>query len=355
MKRVTPLIAALLSLLALWPVVAQGTGVLTGTVINLTEGGGPVDGLEVTLHAFTQDREGQTQVTTTDADGRFEFTELGTGSEWSYRLRVPYQDVSYSSGPLAFEPGKEELPARIAVYETTTDDAQIVVNQAHIWVQVSKQGGDTAPHRTQCAITEMYLFENRGDRTYVGQASVEDRLYTSAHVLPAQAAHLTFDDGALGGRFLLTEDGFVDTEPQWPGTTRIMYGYILEGDEKGCDLSRRILHPIADLNVPVPDSGIEVESSLLAQDGTITARDGQTYLRYAAQDLAPGQRLDLVIRAAGVQPEPATASKAPHENVFWMVVGSIALVAALAYPFWQQRARRARAQEPSEPAPADED
>ena len=52
MKQVTLPIAALLTavlcLLTVQPAVAQGEGVLSGTVINLTEGGGSVAGLEVT-------------------------------------------------------------------------------------------------------------------------------------------------------------------------------------------------------------------------------------------------------------------------------------------------------------------
>ena len=53
----------------------------------------------------------------------------------------------------------------------------------------------------------MYVFDNPTDRTYVGKDEIDGRRWTSRYLLPRAARDLALDDGTLGGRFFLAEDG----------------------------------------------------------------------------------------------------------------------------------------------------
>jgi hypothetical protein len=253
---------------------AQDTGTIQGTVVNGTGEGYPVEGQEVVLYIRQGQRERDPLVTTTDAQGRFRFPDLQVSDEWAYLARAPYRGVTYSTGPLAFGPAQDELTTDIEVYEPTTDDKNIRVERAHIFVKVNRSGRG---HAVQCAVSELHVFGNSGDRTYIGVEQTEERQPTSTFMLPRASANLALDDGDLDGRFLPIEGGFVDTEPHWPGTTRVMYSYTVDHSGEGCDLSRTVLHPTSDLNVLVVDAEARVESTRLTFEGKREAQ-GQHYL-----------------------------------------------------------------------------
>lgn len=354
MRRLRLLVTALLCLSSTRLAAAQGTGTIQGTVINGTTVGGPVAGLEVRLHIFEREREGAGQVTTTDAEGRFEFRELNSGDAWTYMVRVVYRDVVYSSGLLSLPPDQDDVTTQIAVYEPTTEDHNLYVERAHIFVRLDGTAMEGARPRMDCLVSELYVFFNSGLRTYVGQESAGGRRHTATFLLPLQSSDLMLDDGALGGRFLSIDGGFVDTEPQWPGTTQVLYSYRVEGSGEGCDLSRTLQHPISALNVLVADAGVEVESRQLTLEDRREAH-GQDYLNYVGQDLFPGERLDLRIRPALVPFWQDVSSRLRSAGLPWIIAGSIAVVLALAYPFWRQRRRFEPDQEPPEPGTDQQD
>ena len=332
-----PLAVAILCLLAMWPAMAlaQEKGIIQGAVNNGTSGGGSVEGLEIALHVFQGQEESETLATSTDAQGQFRFQGLQLGSEWVYLARVSYQGVTYSSGLLTFETGQSELAIELAVYETTIDDKSISVERAHIFVVASGSG---------IAVSELYVFANSGDRTYLGKEELQGRRATSSFLLPQQSYNLALDDGALRGRFLSTEGGFVDTEPHWPGTTQVMFSYSLDCGADGCDLSRVVLHPIANLNVLIADSGVWVDSKTLTFEGRGEA-EGQTYLNYVGRNLASGDRLDFAVGLGPAGPVQTVSARSSSTYLPWIILGGVPSGLVLVYPFWRRRVRAAAIEE----------
>jgi hypothetical protein len=316
-------------LFALWPlsVRSDGPGVLTGTVINGTAGGGSTEGLELTLRSFQGQEERDLRTTTTDAGGAFQFSGLETGEDWVHLVRAPYEGVSYSSGVLSFAGGQTELSVEVPVYETTTDNSSIVVEREHIFVTSLED---------RLTLTEMYVFRNPTDRTYVGEDTVDGRRYTASILLPQGSYDLILDDGSLGARFLSIDGGFVDTEPQWPGTTQVLFSYALDCAGGWCDLSRPITHPTANLNLLLEDTGASVESQVLSLQGTREAA-GQSYLNYVGHGLAAGERFDLRVRLSGAAPSPRPVQPMQTQSLPWILLGTVLVVLPLIYPFWRQR------------------
>jgi hypothetical protein len=319
----------LVALLLVRPTVAgaQGGGTIEGAVINGTADTGPVEGLEVRLRVFVGMEESTSLTATTDAQGTFRFENLDTSTDRSYLVLTTYQGVTYSQGLLSFEPGQDAVSVELLVYATTTDDAQVGVERAHLFLTLSEGGVEA---------TELYVFVNTGDRTYVGTEEVDGRLWTSQFTLPEGGHDLVFDDGSLGGRFLPTESGFVDTEPQWPGSTSVMFHYALDCERGECDLSREIEHPIANLNVLVPEAAVQVQSAQLTFEGRRDAQ-GAAYLNYVGRDLAPGQRLDLRLRLEEAGPAPAVSQSRGTQSLPWIILGAVLVGLALIYPFWRRR------------------
>lgn len=321
------IVATLAFLLFLWPAAAgaQGGGAIEGTAINGTAGSGPMAGLEVTLRVFEGMEEGTSLTTVTDAQGLFRFENLDT--DRSYLVFATYQGVTYSQGLLAFGPEQEELIVELLVYETTTDNDQIGVERAHLFLTLSGGGIEA---------TELYVFVNATDRTYVGTEEVDSRLWTSQFMLPEGGHDLVFDDGSLGGRFLSVKGGFVDTEPQWPGSTSVMFHYVLDCERGECDLSREIKHPISNLNVLIPDAGVQAQSAQLTFEGSRDAQ-GEAYLNYVGRNLVPGQRLDLKVRLEEAGSAPTASRSRGSQALPWIILGAVLVGLALVYPFWRRR------------------
>jgi hypothetical protein len=317
-----------LMLLSPMPSRAQGDGVIQGKVINSTADS-PVQGLEVVLQVFQGQSEGEALTITTDSEGSFRFEGLATDDDWAYLLRATFDRVVYSEGMLTFEPGQAELEADIQVYEATEEGGQISAERAHIFVTASEDS---------LLVTELYVFANPTDRTYIGKEEVEGRRWTSRFVLPEGSYNLSFEDGSLGARFLATEKGFVDTEPQWPGTTSVLFQYALDCNRGECNLDRELVHPISNLNVLIPDTGAQLEAKALTLQGRMEAQ-GQSYLNYAGSDLKPGEQLDLRLhlsQAGAPAAAPRGRSTSP-QALPWIILVSVLAVLALAYPFWRRR------------------
>ena len=310
------------------PVRADGAGVVTGVVVNGTVGGGATGGLEVILRAFEGMEERASQATVTDADGAFRFEGLDTGDDWTYLARVTYANVVYSSGLFSLTASEPEQQVSISVYETTTDTGVVRVGRAHIFVTAAEGG---------LSVTEMYVFDNATDRTYIGVEEIEGRRWAARFELPAASRDLVLDDGSLGGRFLATGGGFVDTEPQWPGSTQVLYSYLVDCPGGACDLSRTLVYPVANLNALVADMGVAVESGLLSFEGRQDAQ-GQPYLNYAGRALPAGARLDLVVRlGGGTVPTPRGQVTARTSGLPWIILLTVLSVLPLVYPFWRRR------------------
>ena len=326
----------LLCALLPWPVRAEGAGVLTGTVVNGTAGGGSTEGLEVVLRAFQgQEQRTERRTTVTDTDGAFRFEGLETGEDWAYLVRVTYRGVSYSSGLLSFAEGQGELSAEVPVYETTTDSTQTTVERAHIFLSFLED---------RLTATELYVFQNPTDRTYVGIDEVDGRRWTAKFLLPEGGQDLALDDGTLGGRFLSIDGGFVDTEPQWPGTTQVLFSYTVDCPGGWCDLSRRLMQPTANLNVLVEEVGATVESQDLAIEGKREA-EGRAYLNYVARAVGAGEQIDLRVRLPGEAQPVRSAQPVRMQSLPWILLGTVLAVFPLIYPFWRQRVQAAARKE----------
>lgn len=354
MRKYVVILWLILALTLLSPVVlAQGTGVIEVLVVNGTAGGGSVEGLTVTLRAFrSMTDELDPQMAVTDAEGRVRFERLDTSPELVYALSISYADIEYNSLPLSFEEdGEETLTTALQVYEATDDPGEAAIQVERMHVFVDFEDG-------VMSVGELHIFTNASDMTFIGVEDPElGRRVTLRFALPEGAQGLRFQMGGEGDRYLITEDGFADTEAVRPGASQqVLYGYNLSyGEADTFDFVRPLHYQTANVNVLVPRVGVEVTSDQV-ELSEIRTVEGQTYLNLSGKDFPPGDA--LFIQLSGLQDlarQSAASNVTPQGlDPKWLALGlaALALVGGLVYPSLRKGGKRVLASQPADSADA---
>src|SRR5712691_366497 len=175
----------LLVLVSVLPVSAEtNDGSISGQVVDKTAGGGPVGGASVRLVTFGRQEDaplGQ-RTTQSDADGRYSFDQLERDPNLVYVPFVHYADVNYRPDQLAQLTDQGAWQLDVTVYESTTDDLAIQLEQLSVLLLGRGQG--------MLQFMEMGALWNTGDRTFV-TANPHDQAM-------AHAIRLPLPSGALG-------------------------------------------------------------------------------------------------------------------------------------------------------------
>ena len=339
---------------------AQGSGVLEGTVVNGTAGGPAIGaGVVVKLYVLQGSTEVQTLETTTDGQGRFRFEGLDTDPALEYWPEAVYLDVPTSNGQgYQFGEGETLIDATLTVYETTTDDADIRIGSVHV---VAESFGQVL------RLSEIYFFGNAGDRAYVGSPGEDGRPRTVFVPLPAGAMGVGFDDDVSAERFVQDADGLWDTEPIPPGTETSLvffsYHLVVAGDT--VPLEHRFAYPVGSLNVMLVQPGLTLRSDALESLGPEMLGDRQ-YELYGARDLSPDAPLALeFVPTAGSGAMPASPAGAgqtvpgisasgnqPALRQIGFALAFLAVAAVLAYAFLSKGRPPQLVPEPAPEAPA---
>ena len=266
--------------------VGQGAGILEGTVVNGTPGGPAVGaGLPVKLHVLQGDGELKVLETTTDVSGVFRFEGLDTDATLAYVPEVVYLEVPYRGDALGFGAGQTSLAATLPVYETSTDDSTIRLDSVHM---IAESFGQVL------RITEIHLFGNSGDRTYIGANGTGNISETLFIPLPENAVGLAFGEDTPADRFVEVEGGLLDTQPVPPGqeASLAFFSYHLPVSGETVPLERRFAYPVTALNVLVAQPGLNLQSSQLASMGPESFQ-GRQYQFYGVENLAVDAPLSM--------------------------------------------------------------
>lgn len=264
------------------PAVPAGKGRLLGKVTNGTPGGGSVSGLTVTLNTFEEFNPLATKETQVAADGSFEFTDLPTDPKYVYLVNTEYAGMGFGSDISGFAEGQTELQLPVSVYETSDQPGDIRANLAQWFLQ---------PHQGGVLVGELYRITQTGDRVYIGGEQVAPgKRSVLSFDLPPEATSLVVDGGEIGDRFVLTEDGVVDTMPMAPGGRQILMRYLLPYTGTKAKLAHALSYPVDKLSVLVAD-GPTVQTELQDQ-GQQTVNEEQ-WNSFGADNLPAGEEISL--------------------------------------------------------------
>ncbi len=134
----------------------------------------------------------------------------------------------------------------MTIYETSATPGEIRVNLAQ-WFVDSHQGA--------LLVGELYRINHDSDRVYIGSEEVAPGQNAVLRFdLPPGATSVVLDGGEIGGRFIRTADGVVDTKPLLPGGSQILAALLaaLRAARKA-EFAHSVPYPVDQLNVLVVD------------------------------------------------------------------------------------------------------
>ena len=254
---------------------------IQGTVTNGSPGGDLPGDLEITLSGFDGELEGYQQSSRVAADGRYAFTDVPVVAGRIYGVTVAYQDVLYFSDGAHLTGDLAPLDMPVTVFDTTTDAAALTIERLHVLFDFSAAD--------QVQVVELWVVSNGGQHTVVAEPS-RGILEVS---LPEGAADLGFEDGSIGDRYLLTADGFGDTQPVVPGsgTSQFIFSYRLPYTGS-LTFRQPTRHPIQAVVVLLPQNGVTAEGGGLQDQGQ-QQMGGQGVHSYSGGAIAAGQALEF--------------------------------------------------------------
>lgn len=264
----------LILLLALVPSPALA-GAISGTVIDRTANR-PAPGVEVLLILPEKpEPEGRA---ISDVKGHFNFPDVAPGE---YVLGASHLGVPYLRRDVRVEAGRHGLTADLEVFQTTTDASNLSIGGDHILVEPEGDGARAL---------EIVVYENAGDRTYLGETTPASPTGHRLVVpLPEGYTELDAPPGIREQIANRTETGFDLALPLLPGQTQMAFTYRVPGGLLGVNLDRRFRLPVKSASVLVPkDHGWRVRSDDLSRMRTV-ALEGRNFMVATGGPFPPGK------------------------------------------------------------------
>ncbi len=243
---------------------------VTGTVRSGTAAAELPAGLQVNLFGFDGDQEALRQTVAADPQGGFRFDDVEAVPGRLFFATVEYQGVIFRS-ELAHAPaGAGLLQLPLTIYETTSDPGALSVERLHVLIDF--------PAEDLIRVLELWVLANPSDRVITSPLHIP---------LPPDAVNLTFEQGELGGRFELTDGGFLDREPIPPGSgiDQLAFAFDLPRSSR---FEQQVEQPVQAVTVLVPADGPRVSG---LQDQGVQDLGGLPMRNYVGGPLQAGELL----------------------------------------------------------------
>jgi hypothetical protein len=243
-------------------------GEITGQVVNGTEGGGSVAGVEITLITYVDNMMSETRTTIADDEGNFQFGSVAT--EHTYLVSAEYMGVAYYY-PVTFESGTATAHVEAGVCDVTTSDQAIRVGLAHTMINVE---GDSL------LITEVYWLVNDGDMTYVGEDGA------LVFTLPEGAYSFEAPPELLMDYELLDNNTITYLVPFPPGERQLAYSYRLtKPDAAEYTIPLEVNYTTDSLELMVAGEDIEAAVAQLAPAEPVVTDTGERFIHFQGKNL----------------------------------------------------------------------
>ena len=302
MSRLSVALSVLvLLLISASPASAQpNDGTIRGQIVNKTTGGSPVGGASVRLVTFGRHEDaplGQ-RTTQSDAGGRYSFDKLDRDPNLLYVPFVHYADVNYRPDQLAQLADQEAWQLDVAVYESTTDDRAIQLEQLGVLLIGGDQG--------MLQFMEMGALSNTGDRTFV-TANPQDQAMAHAIRLPLPSGAIGIQmQSGFSNQELTSGVGAVQvTTPLPPGRHEFAMSFQMPHTGSAADLTLQLPYRTATYTIYVPESGVRLNAPALTDSGPSVLGD-QSYRSYRASNVA-----GATVIAAGLSGLDSTSTLDP--------------------------------------------
>jgi hypothetical protein len=242
-------------------------------------------GLEISLEGYDQFEQVFQDFLTLPADGKVTFQEVPFEPGRVFFASIPYGGAIYRSEVVQVDQ-ETSLTLQMQIFETTTDTSGLLIDRLHVLVEFPQPG--------LAQVTEIFILSNLGDKTIVSGAADEP---SAEFPLPENAGSVQFEDGALGQRFLLTENGFGDTVsiPPGSGVYQVLVYYNLPYQGSRLDFEQVMNYPLNAAVVMLPAGSATLAGSNLEDLGVQSLPEAEVQL-YSAQSIPRGEKLEFQLK-----------------------------------------------------------
>jgi len=262
-------------------------GLIRGAITNKTLAGSEVKNQEIILHVSKDDSETEKLSTRTNSSGGFEFKNLATDGEYSYYLSLNYQGGEYLSHTVSLDGEESPIILNLTVYDSTRSEEKIKVDIDHIIIEKAERGS--------LLISEALVFNNSGDKTYIGEKSdLSGKNETLKISLPAGFHDLEYVQGLMACCVRETKEGIVDTMDLKPGLKTVTIRYKLNYSSKSFLFSRLFDYKTTNFYLLAPQV-FEISSDNLVSEGPLEIK-GRPYTALGVEREVPaGSKIEVKI------------------------------------------------------------
>ncbi len=299
-----------------------GEGMVSVEIIDQT-GGQLLEGdLEILLEGYDQFEVAYLDSQIADGSGVVIFSDVPLEAGRVFFASISYGGAVYRSDIVEIAPDTSSLALFVQLFETTTDGSGLFIERVHVLLEF--------PQPDLVNVIEIYIFSNLGEATVVSAGPGEP---TVIFPLPEGAGSIAFDDGALGQRYLLTEDGFGDTVSIPPGTGiyQVLVYYTVPYQRNKLDFSQEMAYPVGASIVMVPAGNITIKSAGLNDMGIQDIPGGAVQV-YSGPAIPRSQNLEFNIsgKSASAAADPGAQSRISQTLLIVMgAVGGLLLLGGI--------------------------
>ncbi len=267
-------------------------------VIDQTGGSLLEGGLEVILEGYDQFELIYQETQPADVSGQVLFDQVPLDTGRVFFASISYGGAVYRSEIVELSEEINSLYLPVLVNETTTDGSALFIERVHLLMEFIQ------PDLVN--VVEIYIFSNLGDATIVAESPGEPSV---EFPLPVEAGSISFDDGSLGQRYLLTEKGFGDTMsiPPGSGVYQVLVYYTMPYNRSKLDFKQEMAYPVGAVVVMTPAGNVSIKNSNLEDLGVQYVTGGAVQV-YSGPPILRNQSLDFRLsgkpETAAAQPEP---------------------------------------------------
>jgi mono/diheme cytochrome c family protein len=202
------------------PIISPEVGMVHGRVLQGTEGGPSLAGLEAALRIFQREGDEQVMRTIVSDDGRYQFDDVVIRTDAAYVVTVDSRDgVRFFSGIYTAAPGTTDVTLDVMIYETTADPAVIEIDSRAFQMNLTPHGIYVIEVLNLTNTSDQYVYARNHDE--FGVVSVSFPIAESAQLEPG---HTDLE------RLLLSGNGreLFDKQPVLPGREHyVQFSYLL--------------------------------------------------------------------------------------------------------------------------------
>ena len=317
---------------------APVVGSIGGKIVNGSGGALPGD-LKAILHVFEhntttqQFSEVSTQIAPVSSDGSYKFDQIPLAANRAFFVSTDYNNNKYESDPVFPTPGVNDINLPLSVYDTTTDTSGLVADQVHVLLDYSK--ADVVQ------VVEFLIINNPSTKSVV---STEKGGPVIKVTLPKGYTNLQFDQGAIGDRYLKTDDGFADTQVIVPGSQKYQLVFAVDmilpkpdlfGGTK-IEFSQPFPVKINSLSVLVP-SGVTVSGTNFTAQGQQDIGNGAKYNVFTSSSVDAGKVVQIIASGLPSSTAPVTTSNTGQTTIIGVGALGLVLILVGVWMFWRNR------------------